>query len=99
VSLTTPIFDSVIDLSHERCPHVVVGIIAAVRALEVGQILQVIATDLSAPSHIAAWTRQSGQKLVEMYQEGDRFVFYLQRCPEPAWQRSVPEPVATPNQR
>jgi len=96
VSLTIPIFDSAIDLSHERCPNVVVGIIAAMRALEVGQILQVIATDLSAPSHITSWARQSGQKMVEMYQEGDQFVFYLQRCPEQAWQEVVSETAGAP---
>lgn len=99
MSLTTPISDKVIDLSHERCPNVVVGVVAAVRALEVGQILQVIATDLSAPSHITAWARQSGQQLVEMYREGDRFVFYLQRCPEPAWQWALSEPAGAPKQR
>lgn len=95
----TPVPDSTIDLSHEQCPNVVVNIMVAMRALEVGQILQVIATDLSAPSHIAAWARQSGQQLVEMYQEGERFVFYLQRCPEPAWQWTLSEPSGTPNQR
>lgn len=99
MSSTTPIADSVIDLSHERCPNVVVGIVAAMRALEEGQILQVIATDLSAPSHIAAWARQSGQRMVEMYEEGDRFVFYLQRCPEPAWRRAGPKTAGAPKQR
>lgn len=99
VSLTTPIPDNVIDLSHERCPNIVVGVIGAMRALEVGEILQVIATDLSAPSHIAAWSRQSGQKMIEMYREDDCFVFYLQRCPEPVWHRALAEAAGAPKQR
>lgn len=89
MSLTTPIPDSIIDLSHERCPNVLVKTIAAMRALEDGQILQIVATDVSASSHITNWARQSGQNLLEMYREGDRFVFFLERFREPAGQRGA----------
>ncbi|MDT8307096.1 MAG: sulfurtransferase TusA family protein [Anaerolineae bacterium] len=68
-----------INLCDARCPHVVIGIIAALRQLAAGQVLQVKATDLSAPSNISAWARQSGHRLLEMYEEDGCFVFYLER--------------------
>lgn len=77
--LTTHSPEKTVDLSDARCPHVVVGVIVALRDLEPGQVLRVVASDLSAPSNIAAWARQSGHTLLEMYAEGSGFVFYLQR--------------------
>lgn len=68
-----------IDLTGLRCPNLVIAIIAALRTLSPNQILQVTATDLNAPSNVAAWSRQSGHTLLEMYEENGRFIFYLQR--------------------
>jgi tRNA 2-thiouridine synthesizing protein A len=68
-----------VNLCDARCPHVVIGIITALRELAPGEVLQVRATDLSAPSNIASWARQSGHRLLEMYEEDGCFVFYLER--------------------
>ena len=76
-SVPTP--QTTVNLCDARCPHVVIGIIAALRELAPGAVLQVRATDLSAPSNIAAWSRQSGHRLLEMYEEDGCFVFYLER--------------------
>ena len=72
----------VLDLCGLRCPHLLIKVIAAVRDLEPDEMLQVRATDLNAPSSIGAWSRQSGNELVDMYQEGNYFVFLLQRNPQ-----------------
>ncbi|HZD09801.1 MAG TPA: sulfurtransferase TusA family protein [Candidatus Binatia bacterium] len=63
MQLSTPVPDHIVDLSGKRCPHLVIAIIAALRKMNDGQILQVTATDPVAPSSIAAWARQSGQTL------------------------------------
>lgn len=75
----TPQAETTINLCDARCPHVVIGIITALRELAPGQVLQVKATDLSAPSNISSWARQSGHRLLEMYEENGCFVFYLER--------------------
>jgi tRNA 2-thiouridine synthesizing protein A len=74
-----PISQTTANLCDARCPHVVIGIIAALRELAPGEVLQVRATDLSAPSNIASWARQSGHRLLEMYEEDGCFVFYPER--------------------
>lgn len=79
VPVETPSPHETIDLSGLRCPNLVIAIIAALRALRKKQILKVIATDLNAPSNVAAWSRQSGHPLLDMYEENGRFIFYLRR--------------------
>lgn len=81
--LETPQPHKTVDLSEMRCPNLIISVIQELRRLERGQILQVIAADLSAPSNIAAWCRQSGNPLLEMYEENGRFIFYLQRLAQP----------------
>jgi Fe-S-cluster-containing dehydrogenase component len=44
-----------------------------------GRVLQIIATDLNAPSNITAWSRQSNHQLVDMYEENGKFIFYLRK--------------------
>lgn len=78
-SLQTAVSDKTIDLSGQRCPNLVIGIIEALTELENGRILQIIATDINAPSNIAAWSRQSENKLIDMYEEDGKFVFYLRK--------------------
>jgi TusA-related sulfurtransferase len=70
--------DKTIDLGTLRCPHLLIATIHAVRQLSDGQVLQIYAADLKAPSSIAAWARQSGNQLLEMYHDNDSFVFFLQ---------------------
>jgi TusA-related sulfurtransferase len=64
-----------------RCPHLFRNTIIAVINLKPNNILHIWATNLGVPSSIAAWTRQSRNKLTDMYQEGACFVFLLQRTP------------------
>lgn len=71
--------DVVLDLSGIRCPHLVIATIAAMEKLRPGEILQLTATDLNGPSSISAWARQSNNPLLDMYEEGDHFVFVLKR--------------------
>jgi tRNA 2-thiouridine synthesizing protein A len=78
-SLQTAVSDKTIDLSGQRCPNLVIGIIKALAEMENGRVLQIIATDLSAPSNVAAWSRQSGHQLIDMYEENGKFVFYLRK--------------------
>ncbi len=78
-SLQTVVSDKTIDLSGLRCPNLVIGIIKALTELENGRILQIIATDINAPSNVAAWSRQSAHQLIDMFEEDGKFIFYLRK--------------------
>jgi TusA-related sulfurtransferase len=71
-----------LNLCGLRCPHLLISVIQAFESIESGQVLQIRATDLNAPSSITAWTRQSGNELIDMYQEDECFVFLLKRMPQ-----------------
>ena len=79
VRLSTPTPDKTIDLSGMRCPHLVIATMEALRAVEPGQVLRVIATDLNSPSNMTAWSRQSGHPILDIYAEDDHFVIFFER--------------------
>ena len=68
-----------IELCDLSCPHLLIAVIKAIKAVESGQVLQIKATDLNAPSSIASWSRQSGNLLLDLYEENGCFIFLLQR--------------------
>ncbi|MCB9420107.1 MAG: sulfurtransferase TusA family protein [Ardenticatenaceae bacterium] len=78
-SLQTAVSHKTIDLSGQRCPNLVLGIIKALAEMENGRVLQIIATDPNAPSNVAAWSRQAKHQLIEMYEEDGKFIFYLRK--------------------
>lgn len=79
MSRQTAVSHKTVDLSGHRCPHLLIATINALAEMENGRILHVIATDLSAPSNLATWCRQSDHTLRDMYEENGRFIFYIQK--------------------
>jgi tRNA 2-thiouridine synthesizing protein A len=69
----------VLDCSGMLCPVPVVKTSKAIKEIQVGEILKMIATDPGAPPDMAAWCRQTGHEMVAQEKEGDKFVFYLRR--------------------
>jgi TusA-related sulfurtransferase len=53
--------------------------IKALASMQDGNCLQITATDLNAPSNLAAWCRQSGHEMHDMYEENGKFVIFI-RC-------------------
>jgi tRNA 2-thiouridine synthesizing protein A len=47
--------------------------------VEIGQILQVIATDIGTKKDFPAFAERTGHEIVELVEEGDRLVWYLRR--------------------
>ncbi len=51
----------------------------AIKELQSGQILKVIATDAGYPPDIEAWSRQTGNLLLNSIAEDGKFIVYLQK--------------------
>jgi tRNA 2-thiouridine synthesizing protein A len=77
--MTTLVADKVLDCSGMLCPLPVVKTSKAIKQIEVGQILQMIATDAGAPPDMEAWTRQTGHEMVNSYEEGGKYIFFFRR--------------------
>ncbi|MDX1413508.1 MAG: sulfurtransferase TusA family protein [Candidatus Promineifilaceae bacterium] len=68
-----------INLCDLVCPHLLIAVIRTIEELQSGQVIEIRATDLNAPSSIASWSRQSRNPLIDMYEENGCFVFLIQR--------------------
>ena len=77
--MTTLQEDKTLDCSGMLCPVPVIKTSKAIKEMQIGQVLKMVATDLGAPADMDAWARQTGNELVDSHKEGDKFVFYLRR--------------------
>lgn len=71
--------DLVLDCSGMLCPLPVVKTSKAMKELQSGQILKLIATDPGAPPDMAAWSRQTGNEMLRSMEEEGKFVFFFQK--------------------
>lgn len=69
----------VLDCSGMLCPIPVVKTAKAIKQIEVGQVLQMIATDPGAPPDMDAWVKQTGHEMVDSTEQDGKFVFYFRR--------------------
>lgn len=71
--------DRVLDCTGMLCPMPVIETSQAIKTVEVGQILQMIATDPGAPPDMAAWSNQTGHELVAQAEEDGKYLFWFRR--------------------
>ena len=72
-------FDQELDCSGLACPMPILKTKKAVDALQMGQVLKMVATDPGSLPDIQAWTSKTGHELLEHEQTGDKFIFYIKR--------------------
>ena len=71
--------DQVLDCTGLLCPMPIVKTTKAIKELQSGQILKMIATDAGSPPDIEAWSRQTGKELLRSTTEDGKFVFFLKK--------------------
>ena len=74
-----PNADRTLDCSGLSCPMPIVKTSKAIRELQMGQVLKMIATDSGAPADMEAWSRQTGNELLLSSQDAGKYVFYVRR--------------------
>lgn len=68
-----------LDCTGLNCPLPILRLSKAVSRLALGSRIELIATDPGAKKDVAAWSRQTGNALVESREEGGRYVFLVER--------------------
>ena len=71
--------DQTLDCSGMACPMPILKTKKAIDALQLGQVLKMIATDPGSTSDMEAWTKKTGHQLVASETEGGKFIFYIKR--------------------
>ncbi|MBM7618195.1 TusA-related sulfurtransferase [Bacillus tianshenii] len=72
--------NKVLDVKGLACPMPLVKTKKALNELNSGEILEVIATDKGAKTDLAAWSKSTGNELVDMKEEQDVFTFYIKKA-------------------
>ena len=71
--------DKILDARGLQCPMPVVKTSQEIKSIEVGQILQVLATDPGSMADIAAWSKSTGNELLSMGKDDGVFVFNIKK--------------------
>ena len=68
-----------IDARGLLCPMPIVKTAQSIKTIESGQLLEVLATDPGSVKDFAAWSRTTGNELVEQTMDGGVYRFVLRR--------------------
>jgi len=72
-------FDQELDASGLNCPLPILRAKKTLNGMEAGQILHVIATDPGSVKDFAAWTRSTGNAIVEQSEADGVYRFVIKR--------------------
>ena len=68
-----------VDARHLSCPMPIVKTAQAIKTIEPGALVEVLATDPGSVKDFAAWSRTTGHELVEQSVDGGVYRFVLRR--------------------
>lgn len=72
--------DKVLDCTGLSCPLPVTKTFQAIREMEIGQVLELLATDPGVELDIKAWSRRTGNDLLDLSKDGDVFRIHIRRA-------------------
>lgn len=73
-------FDQELDVSGLNCPLPILRAKKSLASMESGQVLRVVATDPGAVKDFEAFSKQTGNPLLESSEEDGKFYFRLQKA-------------------
>jgi TusA-related sulfurtransferase len=76
-----PVPDLTLDTSGRLCPYPIVETARAVKRLEAGAVLLVIATDPGIASDMPMWCRATRHEHIATFREGGSWKSYLRKRP------------------
>lgn len=71
--------DQVLDCTGMQCPMPVIKTAQAIKTLEPGQVLELLATDPGVEPDMKAWTSRTGNELLKIEKADDVFHVFLRR--------------------
>ncbi len=73
-------FDGELDARGLLCPLPILKTRFALNPLAAGEVLKVISTDRGSLRDMEAFARQTGNRLLQSVEQGDEYVFYLEKA-------------------
>jgi tRNA 2-thiouridine synthesizing protein A len=72
-------FDQELDASGLNCPLPILRAKKTLAGMESGNVLRIVATDPGSVKDFEAFSKQTGNTLLESGEEGGKFVFLIQK--------------------
>ncbi len=72
-------FDTLLDCQGLNCPMPILKTKKAVDKLDSGQVLKMLATDPGSVNDVQAWTKRTGNRLLDHSEGGGVYSFLIQR--------------------
>lgn len=72
--------DQVLDCTGMACPLPVVKTAQAIKTLDPGQVLELIATDPGVEPDMNAWSRRTGNELIGIDREGETYHVFVRKA-------------------
>jgi len=72
-------FDKDLDARGLNCPLPILRAKKALTDMQSGQVLRIVSTDLGSVKDFAAFSKQTGNELLESAEANNEFTFYLKR--------------------
>ena len=72
-----PATDKELDCQGLLCPVPIIRTSKAIKQMEVGQVLKMVATDPGSMPDMEAWSRQTGHQLLSAAEEDKVYTFYI----------------------
>ncbi len=76
----SPAADQTLDCKGMLCPLPIVKVAKAIKEMEVGQTLLLLATDPGSQPDMAAWSKRTKNPVVHQDKDGKLFRFWIQRA-------------------
>lgn len=73
-------FDQELDASGLNCPLPILRAKKSLAGLQSGQVLRIIATDPGSVKDFEAFSKQTGNELMESTEEGGKFLFLIKKA-------------------
>ncbi len=71
--------DKVLNFKGLQCPMPIIETNKAIKTVEIGETFRVIVDDPAAKSDFEAWSKQTGQTIIEMSKKEGAMEFLLKR--------------------
>ena len=71
--------DIKLDCKGLSCPLPVIKTKKTIDGMQIGQILEMVATDPGSVSDMKAWSHRTGQELVDQKQDNGSFIFFIKK--------------------
>ncbi|RAS77221.1 sulfurtransferase TusA family protein [Priestia endophytica] len=71
--------DKVVDAKKLACPMPIIKTKKAINELQLGEVLEVHATDKGAKNDFTAWTNSSGHELLKQVEEDNVLTFWIKK--------------------